>query len=174
MQRGAWDGWCEGRLFASTDFTALTWERHNVAFAALNVKIADITGIAIEESRITIPDRHEERRIQLHFGGEAIYFQYVHSPRHDDFFRALKDLVHPAQVLTIDRQESSESSSVMEEAHHQLTQRHDSFEKLSDHTSDDCIPAHIQPAPKEMNFDHFKARFQRGFLVEKVRVLKEF
>lgn len=92
LQRGAWEGWCEGKMFVSTDLSTLTWERRTVALAALNMSIADITSVALDN-----PGDIKQRRLQLNFGSESIHFQFSHSVQHDEFFSALQQLVRPTQ-----------------------------------------------------------------------------
>ncbi|KAK1940479.1 Suppression of tumorigenicity 5 protein [Phytophthora citrophthora] len=109
--RGAWEGWCEGKMRFTPALTTLTWERRAVAFAALNMNITDITSVAFEDRRSDSFAGPKKRRVQVNFSSESIYFQFSSSPQHDEFFDALKQVIQPALEHSPDRQRSFSSLS---------------------------------------------------------------
>ncbi|ETM54241.1 hypothetical protein L914_02389 [Phytophthora nicotianae] len=157
QSRGAWEGWCEGQMFISSDLKTLTWERHAVAFAALNMNIADITRVAFEDQRTASPCGSRQRRVQFTFTSEAIYFQFSISPQHDVFFDIFKQLIPPTQYLVEGQQQSFpplSSPVVFNDSHCETT-------------TTDITPAPSFLAPLVSEIDLFKQKLQRGFLVEK-------
>ncbi|KAL4167322.1 hypothetical protein KRP22_012808 [Phytophthora ramorum] len=168
--RGAWEGWCEGKLFICPEFTMLIWERRAAAFAALNMSIADITGIDLGDIHVTSPSGVKQRRVQFSFSGEAIYFQFERSPHHDEFFGALEQLLLPApNSRVVERQESLSpmymplvaAPSPHSERHLEVPDNHDEDKSAQMAT----VPTSL--AQKEPDIDLFKRKLQRGFLVEK-------
>ncbi|KAE9044962.1 hypothetical protein PR001_g5153 [Phytophthora rubi] len=170
--RGAWDGWCEGEMFVSPDFTTLTWERRAVAFAALNMNIADIASIVLEEAQTIPTSEIKQRRIQLNFGIEAIHFQFSNSPHHDEFFGALQHLVRPTPDRGEGRKETLSSVSPVPSPvpYHPPTSLRNEEQHVApgNHEEDTTVAAvHAVPAQQETDIDQFKRKLQRGFLVEK-------
>ncbi|KAG3248205.1 hypothetical protein PI124_g7117 [Phytophthora idaei] len=165
QSRGAWEGWCEGQMFLSPDLTTLTWERRAVAFAALNMNIADITRIAFEDRQPASPSRPRQRRVQFTFSIEAIYFQFSSSPQHGEFFDVLKQLILPTPDHSADRQRTfpSLSSPVVAGPQMPPPTKDDHVEvKTTDITP---VPSFLAPMEQEIGL--FKRKLQRGFLVEK-------
>ncbi|KAG3082406.1 hypothetical protein PC121_g6138 [Phytophthora cactorum] len=165
QSRGAWEGWCEGQMFLSPDLTTLTWERRAVAFAALNMNIADITRIAFEDRQPASSSRPRQRRVQFTFSIEAIYFQFSSSPQHGEFFDVLKQLIQPTPDHSADRQRTfpSLSSPVVAGPQMPSPTKDDHVEaKTTDITP---VPSFLAPMEQEIGL--FKRKLQRGFLVEK-------
>ncbi|KAE8900410.1 hypothetical protein PF003_g15485 [Phytophthora fragariae] len=170
--RGAWDGWSEGKMFVSPDFTTLTWERRVVAFAALNMNIADIASIFLDEAQTIPASEIKQRRIQLNFGIEAIHFQFSNSPHHDEFFSALQHLVRPTLDRGGGRKETLSSVSPVPSPvpFHPPTSLRNEEQHVApgNHEEDTTVAAvHAVPAQQETDIDQFKRKLQRGFLVEK-------
>ncbi|KAG6971009.1 hypothetical protein JG688_00004618 [Phytophthora aleatoria] len=165
QSRGAWEGWCEGQMFLSPDLTTLTWERRAVAFAALNMNIADITRIAFEDRQPASPSRPRQRRVQFTFSIEAIYFQFSSSPQHGEFFDVLKQLIQPTPDHSADRQRTfpSLSSPVVAGPQMPSPTKDDHVEAKTT----DITPVLSFLAPMEQEIGLFKRKLQRGFLVEK-------
>ncbi|KAG1689612.1 hypothetical protein DVH05_002119 [Phytophthora capsici] len=157
--RGAWEGWCEGEMRVSSDLTTLTWERRAVAFAALNLSIADITGIAFEEKRSASFTGPKKRRVQVNFSGESIYFQFSNSPQHDEFFDALKQVIRPVQEHSVDRQRSFPS----------LSSPGSPMIRTEVEQSHGGTKTHITRVSSflESDLTLFKRKLMRGFQVEK-------
>ncbi|KAG7393138.1 hypothetical protein PHYPSEUDO_012474 [Phytophthora pseudosyringae] len=173
--RGAWEGWCQGNMCVSPDFTTLAWERRTVAFAALNMNIADITSIAFEDRQAASPGGLKQCRVRFTFSSEAIYFQFSSSLQHHVFFDALKQLVQPSQHHSAERQRSFPSLSSPVVAAPQIpspTARNEQGHDATDHhekaktTNVTAIPSFLL-AQVETDIDRFKRKLQRGFLVEK-------
>ncbi|GMF19730.1 unnamed protein product [Phytophthora fragariaefolia] len=167
--RGAWEGWCEGKMFVSPDFTTLTWERRAVAFAALNMKTTDMTKIELQDASLSDTN---QRQIQLTFGSEAIHFQFSKSSHHDAFFSALQHLIWPTQDRDEGRNESFSSVQPVLTTSSQdfLSSPRSEEEQIAEGDRREKASLgviHEPPAQQETDIDQFKRKLQRGFLVEK-------
>ncbi|GMF33996.1 unnamed protein product [Phytophthora lilii] len=181
--RGAWEGWCEGKMFVSSNFMTLFWERRAAAFAALNMNISDITGIVVEDDQTTSSNEHRQRRIQICFTSEVIIFQFTSSLHHDEFFSSLKHLIKPLNTDKDERENSFPSlpalPSTFPTVLSSATQKkNDDFleNRDEDKPIEDCVP-HFSHVQMETDIDQFKRKLQHGLLVEKVgyviRLLKD-
>ncbi|KAF4142626.1 DENN (AEX-3) domain-containing protein [Phytophthora infestans] len=169
--RGAWEGWCEGQMFVSPTLTTLTWERHAVAFAALNMHLADITSIAFEDQPTASPNGSRQRRVQFTFSNEAIYFQFPCSPQHTGFFDILKQTIQPTQDLSAGRQHSFPPLSSPGPQIPQTKILNDR-RLVSTDSQDETLTTNLTPTPSFLaptlsEIESFKRKLQRGYLVEK-------
>lgn len=153
--------WRECRLSVTSDLTYLMWEFEltEPKYRFSRLEVTSITRIiSIEDSpivQVLIPDR-------------VVYFRRGITTEHSKFFKAVSDLIAQKRFDSSRTIHTSVFSSALNSASSSATSLHEENEEDSLEQHEPCITAQTRA------LSSFRARLQRGFVVEKVGALYWF